>query len=132
MAFWFSPQPPPLSPGSPFHLTPHPIFSCVSLVMSFSRDTLLEFSMTPMRLGGTKSLRDPSVSQLLREWVAQSPLAKACWARAAVGGYPSLIHGKQIVVVKPSVSLLLPMWDFIGLLMELNIPRQDAATSPSS
>ena len=123
MAFGLSLHPPPPSPGSAFHPTPHPIFSCVALVMSFSWDTLLDLSMTLVRLSCAKSLRDPSVSQLLGEWVAHSPLAKARWADAMVGGYPSLIRNKQIVAVKQYASLLFPARDFIRLLMELNIPK---------
>ena len=42
---------------------------------------------------------------------------------ATVGGYPSLIHNKQIVAVKPYASLLFPARDFIGLLMELSNPK---------
>ena len=80
--------------------------------------------MTLVHLSGAKSLRDPSVSQLLGEWVAHSPLAKARWAEATVGGYPSLICDKQIVAVKQYASLLFPARDFIGLLMELNIPQK--------
>ena len=38
-----------------------------------------KLSMTLTRLSGAKSLRDPLVSQLLGEWVASSPLAKARW-----------------------------------------------------
>ena len=89
MAFGLSPHPPPPSHGSAFHPTPHLILSCVALVMSFSRDTLLELSMTLGRLSGAKRLWDLSVSQLLGEWVAHSPLARARWAEATVGGYPS-------------------------------------------
>ena len=40
-----------------------------------------------------------------------------------MGGYPSLIPDKQIVAVKQYASLLFPAPDFIGLLMELNIPK---------
>ena len=74
--------------------------------------------MTLVRLSGAKILRDPSVCQLLGEWVAHSPLAKPL-----VGGYRSLIHDKQIVAVKQYASLLFPARDFIGLLMELSIPK---------
>ena len=57
MAFGLILQPPPPSPGSVFHPTPHPIFFCVPLVASFSWDTLLEHSMTLVRLSGAKILR---------------------------------------------------------------------------
>ena len=70
-----------------------------------------------------KSLRDPSVSQLLGEWVAHPPLPKARGAEATVGGYPSLIGDKQIVPVKQYASLVFPAQDCIWLLMELNIPK---------
>ena len=50
--------------------------------MPFSRDTILELSMTLMHLSGAQSLRDPLVSQLIGEWVASSPLAKARWYEA--------------------------------------------------
>ena len=117
--FWVkSSSPHSTSPGSAVHPTPHPISSCVALVMGFSRDTLLELSMTLVRLNGAKSLRDPSVFQLLGEWVAHRTLAKAY-----VGGYPSLIRDKQIVAVRQYDSLLFPALDFIRPLMELNIPK---------
>ena len=52
-----------------------------------------------------------------------SSLAKARWAEATEGGYHSLIRKKQIVAVKQYASLLFPVRDLIGLLMELNIPK---------
>ena len=58
----------------PLHTTMVP---CIALVMPFSRDTLTELNMTLVRLSGAKSLRDALVSQLLGEWVASSPLARA-------------------------------------------------------
>ena len=61
-------------PPPPFHTT---MFPCIALAMPFSRDTLTELNMTLVRLSGAKSLRDPVVSQLLGEWVASSPLARA-------------------------------------------------------
>ena len=76
-----------------------------------------------VRLSGAKSLRDPWVSHLLGEWVAHSPLAKARWAEATLGGYPSLIGDQQIVAVKPYASLLFLARVFIGLLMELHIRK---------
>ena len=116
-------SPPPPSPGSAFHPTPHPIFFCVALLMPFSEDTLLELSMTLVCLSGANSLRDPLVCQPVGEWVAHSPLAKARWAEATVGGYPSLIRDKQIVTVKKLASRPVSARDSIGLLMELNIPK---------
>ena len=89
MAFGLSLHLLPPSPGSAFHPSPHRIFSCVALVMSFSRNTLLELRMTLVRLSGAKSLRDPSVSQLSGEWVAHCPFDKASWAEATEGCYPS-------------------------------------------
>ena len=108
----------PLSP--PLHTT---MFPGIALVLPFSRDTLTELSMTLVRLSGAKSLRDASVSQLLGEWVASSPLAKARWAEATEVGYPSLIRDKQKEAVKQYASLLFPAPDLIGLLMDLNVPK---------
>ena len=67
------PPPPSGPPPTPLHIT---LFPCVGPVMPFSWDTLIELSMTLMRLSGAKSLRDSQVSQLLGEWVASAPLAK--------------------------------------------------------
>ena len=86
--------------GSTSNPTPHPAFSCATLVMAFSRDTVLVLSMTLVCLSGAKSLRDPLVSQLLGECVASSSLAKGPWAEATNVGFPSLIHTKQVEVVK--------------------------------
>ena len=63
--------------------------------MPFSRDTILELSMTLTRLSGAKSLCDPLVSQLLGEWVASSPLAKARWYKATEVAQLPLIRKKQ-------------------------------------
>ena len=76
----------------PLHTT---MFPCIALVMPFSRDTLTKLSMTLVHLSGAKSLRDPLVSQLLGEWVASSPLARARWSEATEVSYPSLIRDKQ-------------------------------------
>ena len=105
--------------SAPLHTT---MFPCIALVTPFSRDTLTKLSMTLVHLSGAKSLR-PSVSQLLGEWVASSPLAKARWAEATLVGYPSLIRNKQKEAVKQYASLLFPTPDFIGLLMDLNVPK---------
>ena len=91
--------------------------------MPFSRDTLTELHMTLVRLSGAKSLRDPLVSQLLGDWVASSPLARARWSEAMVVGYPSLIRTKQVEAVKQYASHLFPAPDLIGLLMDLNVPK---------
>ena len=104
----------------PLHTT---MFPCIALVMSFSRDTLTKLSMTLVHLSGAKSLRDPSVTQLLGEWVVSSPLAKARGAEATEVGYPSLICDKQQEAVKQYTSLLFPAPDLIGLLMALNVPK---------
>ena len=79
--------------------------------------------MTLTRLSWAKSLRDPLVSQLLGEWVASSPLAKARWAEATEVGYPTLIRNKQKEAVKQYASLLFPAPHLIGLLMELNVTK---------
>ena len=85
--------PPSGCPHSPpLHTTMLP---CIALVMPFSRDTLTELNMTLVRLSGAKSLRDPLVSQILGEWVASSPLARARLSEATEVGYPSLIRDKQ-------------------------------------
>ena len=91
--------------------------------MPFSWDTLTKLSMRLVHLSGTKSLRDPLVSQLLGEWVASSPLAWARWSEATEVGYPSLIRDKQKEAVKQYASLLFPAPDLIGLLMTLNVPK---------
>ena len=81
--WWVSWTPPFRLPASPppLHTT---MFPCIALVMSFSRDTLSELSMTLVRLSGAKSLRHPVVSHLLGEWVASSPLARARWSDATL------------------------------------------------
>ena len=91
--------------------------------MPFSRDTLLELSMTLTRFSGAKSLRDPLVSQLLGEWVASSPLAKAQWYEAPEVAQLPLICNKQIGAVKQYASLLFPAPELIGLPMDLNVPK---------
>ena len=79
--------------------------------------------MTLTRLSGAKSLRDPLVAQLLGEWVASSPLAKARWSEATEMGYPALNRSKQLEAVKQYASFLFPAPDLLGLLMDLNIPK---------
>ena len=79
--------------------------------------------MTLVHLSGAKSLRDPLVSQLLGEWVASSPLARARWSEAMEIGYPSLSRDKQKEAVKQYASHLFPAPDRIGLLMDLNVPK---------
>ena len=91
--------------------------------MSFSWDTILKLSMTLTRLSGAKSLREPLVSQLLGEWVASSPLAKARWYEATEVAQLPLIRNKQIEAVKQYASVLFPAPELIGLLMDLNIPK---------
>ena len=109
-----------LPTSAPLHTT---MFPCIAVVMPFSRDTLTELNMTLMRLSEAKSLRDPLVSQLLGEWVASSPLARARWSGATKVGYPSLIRDKQNEAVKQYASHLVPAPDLIGLLMEMNVPK---------
>ena len=118
-ASWTPPLRLPASPP-PLHTT---MFHCIALVMPFSRDTLTELNMTLVRLSGAKSLRDPLVSQLLGEWVASSPLARARWSEAMEVGYPSLIRTKQVEALKQYASHLFPAPDFIRLLMDLNVPK---------
>ena len=67
----------PLS-GFPTHPTPnHPFPLCSSFHAFVSRDTLRRMTLT--RLCGAQYLRDPLIAQLLGEWLASSPLAKARW-----------------------------------------------------
>ena len=114
-------HPPSGCPHSPpLHTT---MFPCIALVMLFSRDTLTELNMTLVRLSGAKSLRDPLGSQLLGEWVASSPLARARWSDAMEFGYPSLIRAKQVEAVKQYASHLFPAPELISLLMDLNVPK---------
>ena len=98
-------------------------FPCIALVMPFSRDTLTDLNMTLVRLSGAKSLRDPLISQLLGEWVASSPLARARWSEATEVGYPSLFGNKQKEAVKQYASHLFPAPDLICLLMDLNVSK---------
>ena len=79
--------------------------------------------MTLVRLRGAKSLRDPLVSQLLDEWVASYLLAKARWVEATDVGYRSLVRTKQVEAVKQYASSLVPVPEFIGLLMDLNVTK---------
>ena len=79
--------------------------------------------MTLTRLSGAKSLRDPLVSQLLGEWVASSPLAKARWYEATEVAQLPLIRNKLIEAVKQYASVLFPAPEWIGLLMDLNVPK---------
>ena len=100
----------PTSFSSVSLLTPLPttLFYCVALVMPFSRDTILERSMTLTRLIGAEKLRDPLVSQLLGEGVASSPLAKARWHEATEVAQLPLIHNKEIEAMKQYASVLFP------------------------
>ena len=79
--------------------------------------------MTLTRVSGAKSLRDPLVSQLLGEWVASSPLAKAQWYEASEVAQLPLIRKKQIEAVKQYTSVLFPAPEWIGLFMDLNVPK---------
>ena len=88
--------------------------------------------MTLVRLSGAKSLRDPLVSQLLGEWVASSPLARARWSDALEVGYPSLICTKQVEAVKGYASFLSPTPILLGSSWTSMSQRQGSATSPSS
>ena len=97
MGGYVAPHIPLRSPHSPYSRPP---FSLVALVMPFSRDTLIELSMILTHLSGAKSLRDPLVSQILGEWVASSPLAKARWYKATKVAQLLLICNKQTEAVK--------------------------------
>ena len=96
--FWVESSSPTPFPGSAFHPTPHRIFSCIALAISFSRDTLLELGMTLVCLSGGKSLRDPSAFQLLDEWVAHSLWPRperppsTCWEQWRPPLRPSAEH----------------------------------------
>ena len=79
--------------------------------------------MTLTRLSGAKSLRVPLVAQLLGDWVASSPLAKAQWSEATEMGYPALNRSKQLEAVKLYASFLFPAPDLHGLLIDLNVPK---------
>ena len=79
--------------------------------------------MTVMRLSGAKSLRDSLVSQLLGEWVASSPLAKAWWYEATEVAQLPVIRNNQIEAVKQYASVLFPAPRLIGLLMDLNVSK---------
>ena len=114
------PHPSPVPPLSPL---PNSLFPCVALVMPFSRDTLLELSITLTRLSGAKSLRDPLFSQLLGEWVAKSPLGKARWYEATEVAQPPLIRNKQIEAVKQYSSVLFLAAELSGLLMDLHVTK---------
>ena len=91
--------------------------------MPFSRDTLVELSMTLTHLSGAKSLRDPLLSQLLGEWVASSSLANARWYEATKVAQLPLIRNKQLEAVKRYASVLFPAPALIGSLMDLNVPK---------
>ena len=116
----WTPPPPVARIPPPLHTT---MFPCIALVMPFSRDTITELNMTLVRLSGAKSLQDPLVSQLLGEWVASSPLARARGSEVPEAGDPSLIRDKEKEAVKQYASHLFPAPDFIGLLMDLNVPK---------
>ena len=61
------------------------------------------------------------VSQLLGEWVASSPLAKARWYGATEVAQLPLIGNKQIEAMKQYASVLYRKPELITLLMDLNI-----------
>ena len=93
--------------------------------MVFACDTIVQLSLTLLRLSGAKSLRDPLVSQLLGKWVASSPLAKVRLVKAKDVGYPAPFRTKRGEAVKQNSSFLLPAPDFIGLLMDLNVTKTE-------
>ena len=79
--------------------------------------------MTLTRLSGAKSLRDPLVFQLLGELVASSPLAKAQWYEATEVAQLPVIRNKQIEALKQYASVLYLAPEWIGLLIDLNVPK---------
>ena len=79
--------------------------------------------MTLPRLSGAKSLRHSLVPQLLGEWVASSPLAKARWYEATEVAQLPVIRNKQIEAMKQYASVLFPAPELIGLFMDLNVPK---------
>ena len=91
--------------------------------MCFFGDTILELGMTLTCLSGARSLCDLWVSQLLGEWVASSPLAKARWYEANEVAQLPLHATKQIQAVKQSTSVLFSAPKLIGLLMDFNLPK---------
>ena len=106
---------PLMSPGPPSPL-PTSFFPCVALVMPFSSDTISERSRMFTRLSGAKSLRHPLALQILGEWVASPPLAKARWYEATEVPQVPLICNKQIEAVKQYASVLFPAPELIGLV----------------
>ena len=74
-------------------------------------------------LSAAKSLRDPLVSQLLGEWVATSPSAKARWYGATEVAQHPLIRNKQIQGAKQYATFLFRKLELIGILMDLNVPK---------
>ena len=79
--------------------------------------------MTLTRLNGARSLRHPWGAQLLGEWVASSPLAKARWSEAMEMGYLALTRSEQLEALKQYASFLFLAADLLGLLMDLNAQR---------
>ena len=79
--------------------------------------------MMLMRLSGAKCLRHPLVSQLLGEWVASSPLAKARWYHATEVAQLPTIRNEPKEAVKQYASIHFPAPELIGLLMHLNVPK---------
>ena len=79
--------------------------------------------MTLTRLSGAKSSRDPLVSQLFGEWVAQSLLAKARWCEATKVAQVFFICDKQIEAVKQYASVFFLAPELIGVVMDLNVPK---------
>ena len=65
--------------------------------------------------------RGPLVSELLGEWVASSPLAKAQRYEATEIAQLPLIRNKQIEALKQYASVLFPGLEWNGVLMDLNV-----------
>ena len=118
--------------GSTAYPTPHPLFSRVAIVLVFSPTIILELNMTLVRPSGSKSWRDPLVSQLLGVWVASSPLPKACWAEATELGYPALVRTRHMDAVKQYLPFSFPHQNLWGYSWSCMLPSWDTATSPPS
>ena len=94
--------------------------------MPFSCDTILELSMTLMRLSGAKSLRNPLVSQSAHNsLVSGRPhplLLRPVGTRPpTLPNFPSSATNKE--AVKQYASVPFPAPESIGLLMDLNVPK---------
>ena len=104
------------------HPTPNLLFPLCSSCYAF-RSRHPSRAQYDAHAFGAKSLRDPLVSQVLDEWVASSPLAKARWYEATKVARSPVIRSKQIEAVKQYASVLFPAPELMALLMDLNVPK---------